>query len=365
MKKKLFLFMCVLCSAGFYSCQKDINDSVQDGTNDASLSKSFNGKRISDCPTSLTHGPFAEVPFLHEATDVFTEGPAVDKHGNVFFTDQNHDKIYRWDAKTSNVTLWLTGTGRSNGMEFDDDGNLIACADMHGEIWKIRPNGSHQVLVNNYRGKLLNGPNDVWINSQNAGIYITDPIFPRSYWDDSDPRKQDWEPTHSEQAATGKGGHVYYLAKGSHRLVRVTNMPGWNADSWPNGIVGTPDGKKLYVNQWSSNGSGGIWVFDIRRDGTLTNMKTFVAGLNFCDGMSLDEWGNIYVCADGGVQVYNPKGRNILTIPVPSANNVFAGKDEKTLFITGGGSGMIYTQRMNIKGVEKFGDDHGHWNGHD
>jgi sugar lactone lactonase YvrE len=77
--------------------------------------------------------------------------------------------------------------------------------------------------------------------------------------------------------------------------------------------------------------------------------------------MSLDEWGNVYVCADGGVQVYNPKGNNIQTIPVPSANNVFAGKNEKTLFITGGGSGMIFSQKMNVKGVEKFSDDsHGH-----
>ncbi|MEO8417033.1 MAG: SMP-30/gluconolactonase/LRE family protein [Ginsengibacter sp.] len=357
MKKKLLLFMGVLCFPGFYSCQKNIKDLDMVASNDASLSKSFSGKDITACPTRLTDGTFAEVPYEHEATNVFTEGPAVDKQGNVFFTDQNHDKIYRWDAKTGNVKLWLTGTGRSNGMEFDGDGNLIACADMHGELWKIRPNGSHEVLVNNYKGKLLNGPNDVWINPENAGIYITDPIFPRPYWDASDPRQQPWEPTHSEQAERGKGGHVYYLAKGSHRLVRVTTMPGWNTDSWPNGVVGTPDGKKLYVNQWSYDGSGGIWVFDIKHDGTLTNMKTFVAGLDFCDGMSLDKCGNIYVCAGGGVQVYNPKGDNILTIPVPSANNVFAGKDEKTLFITGGGSAMIFTQKMNIKGVEKFGGD--------
>ncbi len=362
MKKRLLLFLWVLCTLGFYSCQKSIKDSGQLASEDASL-KSSNQDRFSS--THLTNGTFTEVPYDHEATNVFTEGPAVDKQGNVFFTDQNHDKIYRWDAKTGDVTLWLTGTGRSNGMEFDDDGNLIACADMHGEVWKIRPDGSHQVLVDNYNGKLLNGPNDVWINPANEGIYITDPIFPRDYWDDSDPRRQNWEPTHSEQAATGKGGHVYYLAPGSHQLVRVTTMGGWNADSWPNGVVGTPDGKKLYVNQWSYNGSGGIWVFDINHDGTLSNMQPFVPGLNFCDGMSLDNAGNIYVCADGGIRVYNPNGDNILTIPVSSANNVFAGKNEKTLFITGGGSGKIFTQKMtSVKGVEKFNNDH-HGLGHD
>src|SRR6476659_9901756 len=113
----------------------------------------------------------------------FTEGPAVDKHGNVFFTDQPNNKIYRWDAGTGEITLFLQGTGRANGMAFDKDGNLIACSDMHGELWKIHPDGSHEVLVNNYKGKLLNGPNDVWINPATGGMYITDPIFPRGYWD--------------------------------------------------------------------------------------------------------------------------------------------------------------------------------------
>ena len=111
----------------------------------------------------------------------FTEGPAVDRHGNVFFTDQPNDRIYRWDAGTGKVTLFLEGTGRANGMIFDLEGNLIAAADMHGELWKIRPDGSHEVLIDNYQGKLLNGPNDVWINPTNDGIYITNPIFPRPY----------------------------------------------------------------------------------------------------------------------------------------------------------------------------------------
>ena len=144
----------------------------------------------------------------------FTEGPAADRHGNVFFTDQPNDRIYRWDAGTGKVTLFLEGTGRANGMIFDREGNLIAASDMHGELWKIRPDGSHKVLVDNYQGKLLNGPNDVWINPANGGIYITDPIFPRGYWDAGDPRQQAWEPTHSEQSPQGKGGHVYYLPAG-------------------------------------------------------------------------------------------------------------------------------------------------------
>lgn len=288
----------------------------------------------------------------------FTEGPAVDKDGNVFFTDQPNDKIYKWNASTNAITEFVlqgNTTGRANGMAFDKEGNLIACADMHGELWKIKPDGTHTVLVNNYNGKLLNGPNDVWINPVDGGMYITDPIFPRDYWEDDDPRKQDWEPTHSEQAESGKGGHVYYLAPGSTTLVRVTTMAGWNADSWPNGIVGTPDGKKLYVNQWSYNGSGGIWVFDINPDGTLANIKPFVPGLDFCDGMSMDDRGNIYVAVNTGVAVYDPAGTKLVTIFTGggATNNVFAGKDEKTLFITGPPD-KVNALKMNVSGVEKF-----------
>ena len=285
----------------------------------------------------------------------FTEGPAVDKDGNVFFTDQPNDIIYKWNAATDEITPFLEETGRSNGMAFDKDGFLIACADMHGELWKIAPDGSHVVLVDNYEGKLLNGPNDVWINPIDGGMYITDPIFPRGYWEEEDPRKQDWEPTHSEQAESGKGGHVYYLAPGSQTLVRVTTMAGWNADSWPNGIVGTPDGKKLYVNQWSYDDSGGIWGFDINADGTLSNIEPFVPALNFCDGMSMDDRGNVYVATNMGVDVYNPDGTNLLTIFTGggATNNVFAGSDQKTLFITGPVD-KVNSLQMNVSGVEKF-----------
>ncbi len=289
----------------------------------------------------------------------FTEGPAVDKDGNVFFTDQPNDRIYKWSARSGHVSLFLEGTGRSNGMAFDADGNLIACADLYGELWKIFPDGSHEVLVDNYNGKLLNGPNDVWINPKTGGIYITDPIFPRDYWEEGDPRIQPWEPTRSEQAETGKGGHVYYLAPDASELVRVTTMPEWNADSWPNGVVGSPDGKKLYINQWHYNGTGGVFKFDINPDGSLSNLQDFVTGLNFCDGMSMDDEGNVYV-SSGGIKVYDPDGNNVMNIDMPdgATNNVFAGKNNKELFITS--VPFVSSIKMNVKGVEKFSSGRGH-----
>jgi gluconolactonase len=363
MKKTLFFFLGLLCFIGYYSCKRNmISDSNLVGKNNyyepnrkASVCgcDTAQGTTIFD-PTCLVS------PASHGRLDTlgsgfsFTEGPAVDKYGNIFFTDQPNDKIYKWAAGTGAITTFLTGTGRSNGMAFDKNGNLIACADMHGELWKIAPNGSHTVLVNNYNGKLLNGPNDVWINPNNGGMYITDPIFPRSYWDAADPRRQGWPPTHSEQAATGKGGYVYYLAPGSHTLVRVTTEAmGWDADGWPNGVVGTPDGKKLYVNKWAPDiNTAGTWVFDIKPNGTLANMKKFIDMGG--DGMSMDERGNIYISNSYGVTAFDKNGIRIFNVPTGGAtNNVFGGKNNKTLFITGPVD-KLTALKMNVAGVEKF-----------
>jgi len=355
MKRVLFFLLGVSSCFEFSSCIKDMG---HHGDCECSAQNSKpNGESDFYDPNCLIsasqHGKLDTVAKGY----AFTEGPAVDKQGNVFFTDQPNDKIYKWDATSGKVTTFLTGTGRSNGMAFDKNGDLIACADMHGELLKIAPNGSKTVLVNNYNGKLLNGPNDVWINPITGGMYITDPMFPRPYWDAEDPRRtgnENWPPTHSEQAPTGKGGYVYYLAPGSNKLVRVTtDAMGWDSDSWPNGVVGTPDGKKLYVNKWAGDNMGGTWVFDIKPDGTLTNMKKFIDMGG--DGMSMDEKGNVYISNALGITAFDSRGNKVLNIPTGSGatNNVFAGKNEKTLFITGPVD-RVTTVKMNVKGVEKF-----------
>lgn len=329
MKKIVYLFFGASSFLGFYSCF-DPHDNL-----------------IEPIPT-----PVSILDTIQKGFG-FTEGPAVDKKGNVYFTDQPDNKIYKWDASSGAISTFLTETGRANGMAFDKNGYLIACADMHGEVWKIAPDGSHEVIVDNYNGKILNGPNDVWINPITGGMYFTDPMFPRGYWDDEDPRKQDWPPTHSEQAEEGKGGHVYYLAPGSSTLVRVTTQPEWDADSWPNGIVGSPDGKKLYVNKWTDDNLGGTWVFDINTDGTLSNMQKFIDAGG--DGMSMDEQENIYISNGNGVVAFDPEGNEVLTIPTGggATNNVFAGMNEKILFITGPPD-RVTSIKMNVKGVEKF-----------
>lgn len=366
MKKRFFFFLGLLCSFGYYSCQKSVNDPGE--------AEALQGHRKSPPASEST---FFDPAHLISASQrgvldtlatgfKFTEGPAVDRHGNVFFTDQPDDRIYRWDATSGKVTLFLQGTGRSNGMAFDKHGNLIACADMHGELWKIRPDGSHEVLVDNYKGHKLNGPNDVWINPETGGIYITDPMFPRGYWLDTDPRKVNnpgWPPVWSDQGP-GIAGHVYYLAPRSKKLVRVTTMSGWSPESsWPNGIVGTPDGKRLYVNKWAGDNKGGTYSFRINRDGTLSDMKKVTEWGG--DGMSMDERGNFYISNGEGLMAFDRHGNNILKVPTGggATNNVFAGKNNKLLIITGGGltsppwpnnQDRLTALKMNVKGVERF-----------
>src|SRR5688500_11254792 len=89
----------------------------------------------------------------------FTEGPAVDRDGNVFFTDQPNDRIVKWNAADGTFSDWLKPAGRSNGTYFDKDGNLIACADEKNELWSISPDKKVTVLLSEVGGKLLNGPN--------------------------------------------------------------------------------------------------------------------------------------------------------------------------------------------------------------
>ena len=110
----------------------------------------------------------------------FTEGPAADAQGNVYFTDQPNDRILCWSVE-GKLTTFLKPCGRSNGLCFDRQGNLWACADEKNELWSIDPSGKATVVLKNYRGKLLNGPNDVWIRPD-QGIYFTDPYYQRPYW---------------------------------------------------------------------------------------------------------------------------------------------------------------------------------------
>ena len=256
----------------------------------------------------------------------FTEGPAVAKDGKVYFTDQPNDRIYVWDEKKG-VSLWSDDTGRSNGMYYNNNGQVLACADLHNQIVLFDKDKKMRVVYENYDGKHLNGPNDLWI-TPNGGIYFTDPYYHRNYWQEGHKEVQD---------ARG----VYYLST-EGKITRVIDDY-----KQPNGLIGTPDGKTLYVADINDRK---IWKYDIQSDGTLAN-KTFFAP-NGSDGMTIDNQGNVYLTM-GKVWVYSPSGELIREIEVPeSPSNVcFGGKKRNTLFITARTS--VYTLKMNVKGVDK------------
>lgn len=257
----------------------------------------------------------------------FTEGPAPDAAGNVYFTDQPNDRIHVWSTD-GKLSTFLEPCGRSNGLCFDKEGRLWACADEKNELWRIDvKTKAKTVLVKEYGGKLLNGPNDVWVHP-NGGAYFSDPLYRRPYWKRG-PQEQD-----------SRG--VYYLAPNG----KLSRADGDLKQS--NGIIGTPDGKTLYV---ADIGAGKTYAYDIQPDGTLKNRRLFCS--QGSDGMTVDETGNVYFTLGKFVTVYDVAGKKVTQIAVPeSTTNVcFGGKDMKTLFITAGTS--LYAIPMRVKGMAR------------
>jgi gluconolactonase len=254
----------------------------------------------------------------------FTEGPAVAPNGEIFFTDQPNNAIYIWNEKKEIRRFDVDGE-RANGLYFDADGNLVACADYRNKLLKIGKDGKKTVLADSYNGKHLNGPNDLWIHP-NGNIYMTDSYYHRPWWPEDHKQEQDT-----------RGVYCLYPDGKLVRLIDDYKMP--------NGIIGTPDGKILYVADIQDRK---IWKYNIGEDGKLSD-KTFFAPEG-SDGMTIDEKGNVYL-TNKAVSVFAPDGHKIgdLTVPEQPANVTFGGKDRKTLFITARTS--VYKIRMNVKGV--------------
>jgi gluconolactonase len=252
----------------------------------------------------------------------FTEGPAMDKEGNVFFTDQPNNKIWKYDTD-GNLAVFMDSTGRSNGMYFDDNGNLLSCADEKNQIWSISKNKEVTVVLNDYSGKKLNGPNDLWV-APNGDIYFTDPYYQRSWW--------------TRKAPEIEGQHVYRLPKGKKEPVRVIDSL-----AKPNGIIGTPDGKYLYV---ADIGGKKTYRYTILKDGSLGEVILFTNMGS--DGMTLDNRGNVYLTGNG-VTIFSPAGQKLAHVPLPgwTANVSFYGKQKDQLFITA--QEAVYTLQMNVR----------------
>lgn len=256
----------------------------------------------------------------------FTEGPATAANGDVFFTDQPNNRIYQWHADTNEISIYMDPAGRANGLWMDNKGRLLAAADEKFELWRIDSKGDVEVLADSFDGKYFNGPNDIWVHPKGT-IYFTDPYYQRPWWE----RKE------SEL----KLQQVYMIPDGKNEVILAASDL-----VQPNGIIGTKDGSTLYI---ADIGDRKTYRYTIAPDGSLTDRKQILDSGS--DGMTLDEYGNIYITGKG-VHIYSPEGQLLHHIEVPenwTANVTFGGVEGKTLFITAMDS--VYTLAMNVRGM--------------
>jgi len=282
-----------------------------------------------------------------------TEGPAVDREGNVFFTDVITQRIMRL-SKDGALSVYRERSNAANGLVIDPQGRLIACegapsatAQRYGLTVSGKPRvtrtdlktGKVEILADSYEGKPLVGPNDVTIDGKGR-LYFTD-----------------------------FNGAAVYRIDAPRKLTRILSAPEIQR---PNGIQISPDDRTLYVVE--ANGAEGgarmIRAYDLLPDGAVRNMRVhynFYPGRS-ADGMSIDVQGNLYASAglhrtrntsetldtQCGVYVISPDGKLLKFIPIPEdfiTNNAFGGPDMRTLYITAGKT--LYKTRTEIAGLPR------------
>ena len=260
----------------------------------------------------------------------FTEGPAWDPRGVLYFTDIPNTTIHRVGSDDA-VTAFTTGSKHANGLLVAADGRMLACQ-MDGQVVSYDvETGESEVLADRYNGTRFNAPNDLVIDDQ-GGIYFTDPLFRAP-----DPLPQ------GIQA-------VYYISVDG-KVSRVTE-----AIAAPNGIGLSPDGKRLYV---IPSRQAEMLVYDVKSPGELSDGRTLCRltqpeGKDGTggDGMAVDVQGNLYITTNLGVEIFSAAGekRGLVVFDQQPANVTFAGPDRKTMVVTARSG--VYRVPMPIAGLE-------------
>jgi gluconolactonase len=265
---------------------------------------------------------------------IFTEGPAVDRRGNVLFTNVPAEKILKWDPKKKELSVYRKGSNQANGLLFDPQGNLLACEGGSKRVTRTdRKTGKISVLAHKFNNFPFASPNDLALDKKGR-IYFT------SRPGTTDPKK-------------GNVNAVYRIdLDGS-----VDQILHWPDIHMPNGIVTSPDDKTLYLIEAhpDADRNRNILAFDLLPNGKVANRRTHI---NFYpgrsgDGMCIDAKGNLYVAAGlhkrrgtsetldtkPGIHVISPKGKLVAyrETPVDTITNcAFGGKDLKTLYVACG-----------------------------
>ncbi len=245
----------------------------------------------------------------------FTEGPAVDRNGNVFFTDIPNNRIHKIDP-SGNVTVFKEDSGGANGLMFGPDGRLFACQNGRRRIVAYAPDGAESVIAEGVNS------NDVVVN-QRGEIYFSDPEH-----------KQVW----------------FVDAQRNKRVVH-------EGIGFPNGLRFSPDQSLLLVDDSAGKW---VWSFRVEPDGSLSNGQPFYrletpddSSASGADGMTVDTEGYIYVTSKIGLQICDQPGRVVAILnkpqPGPISNVVFAGPDLQTLYVTAGDK--VFRRHVRRKGT--------------
>jgi gluconolactonase len=272
-------------------------------------------------------GPAGDIVKLHTGFK-FTEGPAADRAGNVYFSDIPNQRIHKVDA-AGKLSVFREKSNHANGLMVNAKGEIVAC-EMDGQIAAYSADGkSRRVLADKHNGKRFNAPNDLVIDKQ-GGIYFTDPAFAAPM------------PLPQEKTA------VYYLAADGKVTRLVDNLPN------PNGVILSPDEKTLYV---IPSGQADMMAYPVEAPGKIGAGKVFCTlkqrrenGKSGGDGLTVDTKGNLYITSELGLQVFDPSGKllGIIALPEQPANVTFGGPDLKTLYVTARTS--LYTVPMEARG---------------
>jgi gluconolactonase len=312
-------------------------------------------------------GAKLELLFTRSApiTGGLTEGPAAAPDGCIYFSDipvgKDQGLIMRYDPRTGKTTVFAANSFKSNGLKFDAKGFLIVCegADFGGRAvsrWDLKT-GKRTVIVDRYRGKRFNAPNDLVLDRKGR-IYFTDP----RYLGD--------EPRELKYRA------VYRVDGDGKNLVEVTHHV-----EKPNGIALSPDGKVLYVADHNNGtdkiveggprpkpGAMKVYAFPLGADGLVKGERRTIYDFGAeagCDGMTVDVKGNLYLTSRSlkrpGVLVIDPSSKELAFIPtgkpqpgakvpvgLPSNVTFGVGKESKVLYVTVDKS--LYRIRLKIDG---------------
>ena len=254
----------------------------------------------------------------------FTEGPATGPNGNLYFSDIPNSRIHQLDIASGKVSIHREETGRANGLMFGPNDVLIACEGGNRRV-SLQSGDTLRPLTEQFKGKKLNSPNDLDLDGK-GGLYFTDPRYGKN----RDDMEQDIEA-------------VYYLPRKKSEPVRIVDNL-----VRPNGLILSTDNQTLYV---IDNGANETWSYSVQPDGTVKDAKLFAEEGG--DGMTIDEWGNVYGAGGNGSHIWvrDPSGKLLTTIPVPErpSNCCFGGPEFKTLYITARKS--VYRIKLNVAGT--------------